>query len=508
AAKARPVGAAGNLGVSYALAGRAPSDADLNVARALAFKSVEIRPSGKSRAAAFATIGGGCDPVFKATCDPVRMLHRAVWEQWLPRQALDKVFAAALAASGSWADCRGPVGALLSMRRVGWEAVSLGAWAARDGFHRGVSDASPWLTKKLLGRSCEHWQAKHLSQHDASWLDVGINFGQLRRWAASGRGASQEARSWPGLNSKQRGYLRSCIVDGQWTNARKYDSNPRCAPSDSCELCPNQVGDVWHRHLCCGAIQDRGLGLPREIALLLPQKDNVVVKYLVERVLFPAPWLQWGPPSGGPLDCLRWCCGEPGEPIVGQPLHCDGSLCDAQLAEGRGAQAATAGAELLSALIVLRRAIPPIEMYCDVSFVVDGIGLRGEARATLASSAWGHLGWQMWQALREFGGAGPVGLTIVEVKGHAALAHVARDIIARKQRRGNCEADHLRAPLAERRRQLRAQLFVDGVAHWVAAAGAPAAADRLDSARGYVARDEANKDRLRLTEHSFVTLAL
>ncbi|CAK0812915.1 unnamed protein product, partial [Prorocentrum cordatum] len=488
------------------------SDADLDAARATAFRSVEIRPSGKSRTAVLATIGGDRDPVFKAACDSARALHRAVWEQWLPRQALDKAFAAALAAPGSWADCRGPVeAALFPMRRAGWGAASLDARATHDGIHCGVSDFSPWSTKRLLGRSCDRWQAAQLSKHDASWLDVGINFGQPRRWTASGRGA-QEARRWPSLSSEQRGYLRSCIVDGQWTHARKYGNNPR--------------------HLCCSAIQDRGLCLPLEIAQLLPQEDIAVAKCPVEGVLFPAQQFQWRPPSGGFLDRLRWCCGEPGEPFVGQPLRCDGPLCDAQLAEGRGAQAAAAvvelprgpeevdpgvgshtkalgaplvgpwqsieGAEPLAVLIALHPAAPPIELHCDAGFVVDGINLRGEAR----------------QALHDFGGVGPAGLTIAKIKGRAAAAHVARGIIARKQRRGNYAADHvaggiahlLRAPAAERQRQLRAQLFVDGAAHWAATAGAPAAAESLDSTRGYVARDEANKDRPPLAERAFGAL--
>ncbi|CAK0814492.1 unnamed protein product, partial [Prorocentrum cordatum] len=90
---------------AYGVCCTGPGDSDLDAARAMAFRSVEIRPSGKSRTAALATSSMGDDPVFKATRDPVRTLRRAVWERWLPRQALDKAFAAALAASGSWAHC-------------------------------------------------------------------------------------------------------------------------------------------------------------------------------------------------------------------------------------------------------------------------------------------------------------------------------------------------------------------------------------------------------------------
>ncbi|CAK0905160.1 unnamed protein product, partial [Prorocentrum cordatum] len=267
AAKARPVGAARDPCVDFALAGRAPGLVRRRRLRQAARRAPRLRRllgPGRRRHAAAGTFKQGVEASFSygvccAGLSDTDLDAARDGVQISRDQALDKAFAAALAASGSWADCRGPVeAALLSMRRMGWE--------------------------ELLGRSCEHWQAEQLSKRGVSWLDVGIDFGQLRRWAASGRGTSREARSWPSLSSEQRGYLRSCIVDGQWTNARKYGNNPRCAPSDTCELCPNHVGDLWHRHLCCSAIQHHGLSLPSEVALLLPQEDNAAVKCLAERV--------------------------------------------------------------------------------------------------------------------------------------------------------------------------------------------------------------------------------
>ncbi|CAK0824769.1 unnamed protein product [Prorocentrum cordatum] len=528
------------------------SDVELQQARTMAVKAIELRPAGKSATAVLALIGADCDPIVKATLDPISTLHRAVWEQWLPKKALDTAFAAAVRHVGLRSQARGPISAaVLSLRRVGWQCEQLDKWTSDAGDVHCIGDTSPWLTKKLLRRSCEDWQARQLSEHDAPWLAVGVNFGQLRKWVDRGRPSSTVGRSWPTATNEERGYLRSCIVNGQWTNVRKFGNNPRYASSDFCEPCPGQRGDIWHRHLECQALTrlPDGGDLPREMALLLAQRDNQVIRMLVERLLFPIPWLQWRPPAGGFLDHLRWCCGEPGEPFCGQSLYCDGALHGAALAGGRGAQGAAAvvelppvsdstdpgpgsrtkalgsplvgpwqsieGSELLSVLIVLRHSIPPIVLHCDASFVVDGLNLRGAERTTIASSAWGHL-WRLARAaLDDFGGLSDHGLAVVKVPGHATLRQVREGAITLKQRRGNYEADLVAGgiaaalgPLPEASlRSKQAVVIVDGVARWLAKAGTPAGAARDDSAQGYAQRDLGNRIGLSLTSHVFATQA-
>ncbi|CAK0830954.1 unnamed protein product [Prorocentrum cordatum] len=445
---------------------------------------------------------------------------------------METAFAAAVRHVGQWSQARGPISAaVLSLRRVGWQCDQLGKWTSDAGDVHCIGDTSPWLTKKLLRRSCEDWQARQLSEHDAPWLAVGINFGQLRKWVDRGRPSSKVGRSWPTATNEERGYLRSRIVNGQWTNVRKFGNNPR--------------------HLECQALTrlPYGVALPREMAILLAQRDNQVIRMLVERLLFPSPCLQWRPPAGGLLDHLRRCCGEPGEPFCGQPLYCDGALHGAALAGGRGAQGAAAvvelppvsdstdpgpgsrtkalgsplvgpwqsieGAELLSVLIVLRHSIPPIILHCDASFVVDGLNLRGAERATLASSARGHM-WRLARAaLDDFGGLSDRGLTVVKVPGHASLRQVREGAIALKQRRGNFEADlvaggiaaALGPPPEASLRCKQAAVMVDGVARWLAKAGTPAGAARDDSAQGYVQRDFGNRIGISLTSHFFATQA-
>ncbi|CAK0853858.1 unnamed protein product, partial [Prorocentrum cordatum] len=370
----------------------------------------------------------------------------------------------------------------------------LDKWTSDAGDVHCIGGTSPWLTKMLLRRSCEDWQARQLSEHDAPWLAVGINFGQLRKWVDRGRPSSKVGRSWPTATNEERGYLRSCIVNGQWANVRKFGNNPRYASSEFCELCPGQRGDLWHRHLECQVLTrlPDGGDLPREMALLLAQRDN----------------------QGGFLGHLRWCCGEPGEPFL-RPAPVLPAPCAAPHLLAGGAPKSIEGSELLSVLIVLRRSIPPIALRCDASFVVGGVNLRRAERAALASSAWGHLWRLVWAALDDFGGLSDRGLTVVKMPGHATLRQVREGADALKQRRGNFEAGHvaggiaaaLGPPSAASLRRKQAAVMVDGVARWLAKAGTPAGAARGDGAQGYVQRDFGNRIGLCLTSHVFVTQA-
>eukprot|EP00959_Pyramimonas_sp_CCMP1952_P333183 6976811-Pyramimonas_sp.AAC.1 len=53
------------------------SDAELQQARTMAVKAIELRPAGKSATAVLALTGADYDPIVKATLDPISTLHRA-----------------------------------------------------------------------------------------------------------------------------------------------------------------------------------------------------------------------------------------------------------------------------------------------------------------------------------------------------------------------------------------------------------------------------------------------
>ena len=151
------------------------------------------------------------------------------------------------------------------------------------------------------------------------------------------------------------------------------------------------------------------------------------------------------------------------------------------------------GAELFAVLLALRFFTPPVTMYIDASFVVDGLLARGRGRTTSATSAWGHLWAEVWRAPDDFGGLGPAGLTVHKLQGHATLGDVANRVCTARQRRGNVEADYWAKrigrpwilPDGDRRRHHQASLVLDGVAHWVGRAGALAGAAGADSTLDY-----------------------
>ena len=59
------------------------------------------------------------------------------------------------------------------------------------------------------------------------------------------------------LSLKERGYLASVVVEGQWPQSRKFECG--MAVDDSCLLC-GEIGTLLHRRCCCA-------GWPPELRL-------------------------------------------------------------------------------------------------------------------------------------------------------------------------------------------------------------------------------------------------
>ena len=74
------------------------------------------------------SLRGRADPAFAAHEDPIGKWSEAVWSQWLPRAALDKLvqFALSLVSAGTvpWRAVRGPASAFVaSALRLGWQVA-------------------------------------------------------------------------------------------------------------------------------------------------------------------------------------------------------------------------------------------------------------------------------------------------------------------------------------------------------------------------------------------------
>ena len=170
---------------------------ELNSARSIAFKAIEPRPAAKSRTMALALMGDKFDPMHKASAAPIGMLHRALWEGWLPRRVLSFAFEQAQQRATSWLACRGPIGAaVLSLRRLGWQCEGLFKWTSPSGDVHDIGSSSPWVTNKLVKRSVELWQTQAImdeTQVSCTKHDV-LPFKQLRRWTQKGLGCSQASK--------------------------------------------------------------------------------------------------------------------------------------------------------------------------------------------------------------------------------------------------------------------------------------------------------------------------
>eukprot|EP00959_Pyramimonas_sp_CCMP1952_P356419 7464260-Pyramimonas_sp.AAC.1 len=83
------------------------------------------------------------------------MLHRAVWDSWMPQSMLSSVLEWTSRHVQSWAQVRGPISAaFMSLLRVGCAAASISTWinAATGAVYRPLG-FSPWYTKQVVRKA-------------------------------------------------------------------------------------------------------------------------------------------------------------------------------------------------------------------------------------------------------------------------------------------------------------------------------------------------------------------
>ena len=171
------------------------------------------------------------------------------------------------------------------------------AWRSHEGDLLDVFEIPPWIIKRLLWRAVQAWQWRQVGRHDGlvHLADGGVleplvrmtTTGAVGRHGAFGRHVQVAATGGRKINSdsgpyspvdfhpvvpatggqvagagahglaaagttvrftlKERGYLSSVTVAGQWPQQRKYACG--MALDDKCLLC-GAVGTLLHRH--CG----------------------------------------------------------------------------------------------------------------------------------------------------------------------------------------------------------------------------------------------------------------
>ncbi|CAK0862234.1 unnamed protein product [Prorocentrum cordatum] len=455
------------------------------------------------------TGGSDFDPMFRCSSEVVFTLHRACWEGWLPMHVLQDCFAAEAERVRTWSQARGPLGAaILALRRLGWSVDSLGQWATPDGLRYAPLDYDPRTTKRVVCESVARWQSSHVLEGQG--LDPGVlPIRQLRRWTEHGRGSAAEARKWPPLTREGRGYVRSVPVDGQRPQERRRDAGladhpfcARCSRPDICALVSRLLmampqgtwrpscGDVLHNVRCVigdGSFFDSGEVFTDGSAFDAKSHGTAVAGGAVVELSPGAPWA-----ADGPRSARRAIAAGLQGPVQGID-----------------------GGELLAILLAVLRAVPPLVIWTDSSFVAKGLYERGEAATRAAASAWAHLWRRVWIAVHDFGGLGPLGATVRKLPAHAPARAVEGGKLSWRCRRGNWEVDRvakafvaeLRAPQEELERWARHRQLLDGAIFWVAGAGGAAARSRLDIEPGGKRAAIPRNTALAITKHHAAQLA-
>ncbi|CAK0893519.1 unnamed protein product [Prorocentrum cordatum] len=283
------------------------------------------------------------------------------------------------------------------------------------------------------------------------------------------------------LAPKECGYLASVIVDGQWSQRRKYLGG--YASDDKCLLCGG-VGTLLHR------------------------VELVEVECLLERVLWPAPRGIIKPPRP---PGLSWLGQDVGGMLPSGDVYLDGSAYEGDFQQYTSVGWAAVvlqedadafrtgisgtlcepfadinGGELAALIGTLRHAVPPVRAIVDSDFVFKVVLEHGPLLTTRWGYAWAHIWRELWRLVEDFGGIGPHGLTLKKVPAHVPRRRVTDDgVITARDWIGNCIADQAakcaaeRARIApeDRQRLLSARELVEGVAMWVSAVGAAVGGD-------------------------------
>ena len=97
----------------------------------------------------------------------------------------------------------------------------------------------------LLNNAARAWQWRRVALHEGH---EGRNCGAV---VAPLFAALHSSR----LSTHEQAYLRSVVVDGQWTQQRKY--RVAKTPSPLCALCGSEEGSRIHRHLRSSEVHKR-----------------------------------------------------------------------------------------------------------------------------------------------------------------------------------------------------------------------------------------------------------
>ena len=239
-------------------------------------------------------IHGDCSAKSQLAC--ITRYGKEVWEaaaRWQPDVVPLSDLPATWQANStitSWQQVRGPVGAaILTLRRLGWQADLPFAWKDDRGLEVVVPRHTPAALQLLLLDAQQRWEQRRLAKR------VGMQPANPRRAA---RACTEHLRSLikdkqSPLNQAEKGALLGVCTGAIWPLERRRLA--RYATDGICKKCGMASDTILHRWSCPGRAADR-IGIPQHVVDYALQEGN---ELLAERGLFAHPALYQPHPKQG-----------------------------------------------------------------------------------------------------------------------------------------------------------------------------------------------------------------
>ena len=173
---------------------------------------------------------GKADPAFPAHMDVVRHWAQAIWNHWLPEEALQTSLNYArdriTKSPRPWSMVTGPAAALLcTLERVGWKVTSASSLITDVSRTLDLHTDPPIVVARCMEAAVRRWRWSNMAKAHPSLRVVGCSFHPVHKLLSS-------KRSDDGWNNKLRASLSSVAANRQYPQARCFQAgwvtHPKC----------------------------------------------------------------------------------------------------------------------------------------------------------------------------------------------------------------------------------------------------------------------------------------
>ena len=394
------------------------------------------------------------DPVFDLTLRPLLAWAVGIWSgapDMKRRMAVAFQQAVDFVVAGGCLDKRAPgptTAVLTSLARVGWRAEKFKVWVTDRGQVINLEQVCPKSMLKLGEIAVERWQWRWLvGRYPEEFADY--DHGGDVKMLKGALGPKSP------LTAGQKTLVHCAATRRLWPEWRRAVEGYQ--EDGTCHACHDEAGTLRHALYRCPAmameLHQRDLG-----CLAVDGAAAVEEHPLFSRGLVPD--LRHLAPPAVRRETVVWDSSSTTGTLEGH-VYLDGSRIngdDFLLARAGwgvamvsvvGKVAARAwgpytgivqcidAAEVFAGVMALKLGAPPLVLYSDSSFFVNGWG-RGKLWCTAAGRSHADVWRQFWRVAEDFG---IEAISVVKVKGHATQAMVDGGVVSEVDRWGNEQAD-------------------------------------------------------------------